>query len=102
MNNIISVIFGVGILGGILYNNEAIKLEVMKQYGIFKAKEIAVNFFKKEIKKNPKITLNDAILKFEDIDNEYSSLEDFVKDKTRTVKSYQNAYRKLFILAKNL
>lgn len=102
MNNIISAILGLGIIGGIMYNSENIKIEIMKQYGIFKAKEITVNFFKDEIKKNPKITLDEAILKFEDTNKQYLSLEEFSKDKTRTVESYRNAYKNLFRIAKKL
>ena len=102
MNNIINAILGIGIIGGIMYNAENIKIEVMKQYGIFKAKEITVKFFKDEIRKNPKITLDEAILKFEDTNKEYSSLEEFSKDKTRTVESYRNAYKNLFRIAKKL
>ena len=49
-----------GIIGGIMYNAENIKIEVMKQYGIFVQKKL-INF-KDEIKKNPKITLDEAIL----------------------------------------
>ena len=74
----------------------------MKQKGIYQAKKIARDFFVEQLKENSNITLDEAILKFEDTKNEFSSLEEFVKDKTRTVESYRKAYKKIFKDAKKL
>lgn len=103
MDKIVGLVLGATIIGGILYNNaEKIKIEIMKQKGIYQAKKIVREFFANEIKKNPQITLDEAILKFEDTKNEFSSLEEFVKDKTRTVESYRKAYKNFFNQAKKL
>tara|TARA_B100000524_G_C23497609_1_gene315750 strand:+ start:329 stop:652 length:324 start_codon:yes stop_codon:yes gene_type:complete len=102
MDKIVGLVLGATIIGGILYNNaEKIKIEFMKQKGIYQAKKIARDFFIEKLKENPNITLDEAILKFEDTKNEYSTLEEFVKDKTRTVESYRKAYKKIFKEANN-
>ena len=101
MDKIVGLVLGATIIGGILYNNvEKIQIEIMKQKGIYQANKIARDFFVEQLKEDPNITLDDAILKFEDPKNEFSSLEEFVKDKTRTVESYKNAYKKIFKDAK--
>ena len=101
MDNPICILLGVGIVGGIIYSNsEKIQIEFTKQQGIYKAKKLVKDFFIDELKKNPQITLNNAILKFEDTKNEFNSLEEFTKDKTRKVESYIKAYGKIFDQAK--
>ena len=103
MDKIVGLVLGATIIGGILYNNvEKIQIEIMKQKGIYQAKKIARDFFVEKLKENPNITLDEAILKFEDTKNEFSTLEEFVKDKTRTVESYRKAYKKIFNQAKKL
>ena len=82
-------------------NSPSLLTEFMKQKGIYQAKKIARDFFVEQLKENSNITLDEAILKFEDTKNEFSTLEDFVKDKTRTVESYRKAYKKIFKEAKN-
>ena len=49
---------------------------------------------------NPNISLDEAILKFEDSNNKYKNLEEFAKSKQRTVENYRKAYSKLFDKAK--
>lgn len=93
---------GVGLVGATLLNKESIKIYYLKKKGIFQANKIAIDFFREEIKKNPKILLNEAILKFEDIDNKFTTLEDFSLGKGRDIYSYENAYRKLFNIAKKI
>ena len=44
---------------------------------------------------NPYITLDEAILMFENVETG-KSLETFAKTKQRTAKSYRNAYKKYF------
>lgn len=101
MDKIVGLVLGATIIGGILYNNaEKIQIEIMKQKGIYQAKKIARDFFIEKLKENPNITLDNAILKFEDTKNEFSTLEEFVKDKTRTEESYRKAYKKIFKDAK--
>ena len=103
MDKIVGLVLGATIIGGILYNNaEKIQIEIMKQKGIYQAKKIARDFFIEKLKENPNITLDEAILKFEDTKNKFSTLEEFVKDKTRTVESYRSAYEKIFNKAKKL
>ena len=68
----------------------------MKPRGIYQAKKIARDVFVEKLKENLNITLDEAILKFEDTKNEFSSLEEFVKNKSRTVESYRNAYQDMF------
>jgi len=102
MDKIVGLVLGATIIGGFLYKNaESIKIEFMRQKGIYQAKKIAQDFFIEKLKENPNITLDEAILKFEDTNNEYFSLEEFVKNKTRTVESYRNAYKKIFKNAKS-
>jgi hypothetical protein len=104
MNNFTSIaaLVGVGILGGVVYNYEKIKIEFLKQKGIFQANRITIDFFINLLNDNPNITLNDAILKFEDIENKYSTLEEFAKNKNRTIKNYTEAYSRLFDIAKKI
>ena len=100
-NYFIPFVVGVSILGGFIYkNSENIKIEIMRQQGIYKAKKIARDFFIEKLKENPKITLDNAILKFEDTKNEFKILDEFSKNKTRTVESYRKAYSTMFNEAK--
>ena len=95
------MIMGFGILGGVVYKySDIIKIEYLKQRGIFQAKELTVKFFMDLLCQNPKITLDEAILKFEDVDKKYTNLEDFAKDKNRDGHGYRKAYSELFIEAK--
>ena len=102
MTNITNILglIGVGVIGGIILNYDRIKIEVLKQKGVFQARNITINFFRQEIKNNPNITLNEAILKFEDTQNKFKSLEDFCKERNRPITSYTKAYSKLFEIAK--
>jgi len=101
-NNIFGlVILGVGILGGFVYKySNEIKIEYLKQKGIYQAKQVTIDFFVELLKQNSQISLDDAILKFENADLKYKNLEDFSKDKNRNVSSYHKAYSELFIEAK--
>ena len=104
MNNFTSIaaLVGVGILGSVVYNYEKIKIEFLKQKGIFQANRITIDFFINLLNENPNITLNDAILEFEDIENKYSTLEEYAKNKNRTIKNYTEAYSRLFDIAKKI
>ena len=67
-------------------NYEKIKLYYLKEKSNYEAKKITKDFFKKLIKTNPNTTLEIAILKFENADKDYDSLESFSKDKGRKKK----------------
>jgi hypothetical protein len=69
---------------------------------VFQANRIIIDFFINLLNENPNITLNNAILKFEDIDNKYSTLEEFAKSKNRIIKNYTKAYSGLFNIAKKI
>ncbi len=66
--------------------------------GKFKSKKITVDFFKNLIDNDSNITLDDAILKFEN--SEIKSLDEFAKTKNRTADGYRKAYSDLFEFAK--
>ena len=44
-----------------------------------KARLITIEFFESLLDKNPEITLDQAILEFEDINNEFKNLEEYSK-----------------------
>ena len=91
----------VGIGAGYVYlNYEKIKLNYLKYEATSKSKQLVVNFFKQEIKKDPFITLEDAILKFEDPNLNYKSLDEMSKKKGRSIECYIKAYENLFSKAK--
>ena len=91
----------VGIGAGYVYlNYEKIKLKYLKYEATSKSKQLVVNFFKQEIKKDPFITLEDAILKFEDPNLDYKSLDEMSKKKGRSIECYIKAYENLFSKAK--
>ena len=95
------ILLGLGITTGIVYKNfDRIKIEYNKQKTIFDAENIVMDFFTDLLKKNNKILLDDAILKFEDKHMEYNNLEDFAKSKHRTVNGYRLAYSYIFKKAK--
>ena len=97
--SVIGALLGIGVFG-IIYNYESLKIELIKQKGIIEANRITIDFFKDLLKKNPKITLNKAILQFEDKNNNFNTLEEFSKAKGRDINCYINAYSKLFTIAK--
>ena len=91
----------VGIGAGYVYlNYEKIKINYLKYEANLKTKEIVVNFFKQEIKNDPYITLEKAILKFEDPNLNYKSLDEMSKKKGRSIECYTKAYENLFSKAK--
>jgi hypothetical protein len=103
MNNIFTAlgIVGIGIISGIVYKNyDTIKIRLMTEYSNIKARQITIDFFEDLLRKNPDITLNQAILKFEDYNNEYENLEEYSKKKHRSVDIYRESYSDLFEKAK--
>lgn len=100
MNNYLIGIFIAGLVGGTIYKyHEIIKINYFKYQTNILAKKITINYFSKLIKENKDITLEEAILKFENANN-FDNLEDFAKLKSRTVDNYIEAYKNLFMKAK--
>ena len=102
MSNSINIwnVAGALVLGaGLLYVMTAeTKIEKLKREGVEAATELTIDHFVKLIKNNPEITLDMAILDFENA--KVTSLEDFSKRKHRTVEDYHKAYGEMFKEAK--
>lgn len=84
----------VAILGFLLLTQET-KIDQLKRETNNKAKEITITAFVEMMLKNPDITIDDAILKFENVQDGIS-LGEFAESKTRTRENYISAYRKYF------
>ena len=98
---VLGMLVGVGVIGGLVYNNfDLIKAEIKKNRISGEIKQLTKDFFKNCLIENPNISLDEAILKFEDSNNKYKNLEEFAKSKQRTVENYRKAYSKLFDKAK--
>ena len=103
MDNVLTTlgIIGVGLISGIIYANyDTIKIKVKNEYSNMKARIITIEFFESLLDKNPDITLDQAILEFEDINKEFKNLEEYSKKKHRSVEIYKESYFKLFDSAK--
>ena len=98
----LGLLVGIGILGGVIANFSSIKANYYKFESIYKSNSLVINFFRSELKKNRNITLEDAILKFEDVNTEFDSLEEFADSKGRDISCYINAYEYLFKKAKKI
>lgn len=98
---VVGILVGVGVIGGLVYNNfDRIKMEIEKSRINIEVKELTKDFFKNCLIENPNISLDEAILKFEDGNNKYKNLKEFANSKQRTVENYRTAYGKLFDKAK--
>lgn len=100
MNNIyggILIACAILITGAIKYK-DTISAELLKVYGKIKAEKIIVDFFFKLFEENRYISLDDAILKFENA--EENNLEDFAKSKNRKAEGYRDSYVDLYYKAK--
>ena len=94
-------LFCVTLISGLIYvKYDEIKIKVMTKYSNIKARQITIDFFESLLEKNPDITLDQAILKFEDVNNEFNSLEEYSKKRHRSVEIYRESYYKLFDKAK--
>tara|TARA_B110000208_G_C11792310_1_gene438056 strand:- start:589 stop:903 length:315 start_codon:yes stop_codon:yes gene_type:complete len=88
---ITSIIIG----GGLIFlASKDIKPDNLKDNSIQDAELIIINYFKKLIKKNPTITLDEVILDFEDAS--INNLSDFAEKKGRTKEQYYKSYKKFF------
>ena len=85
------------ISAGIIYNK---KNDISNRFNVYlskkKAERIIIHFFNEEIKKNPSITLDDLILKFEMNNVKEKSLEKYAQSKNRDAQSYRNIYKKYY------
>ena len=54
------------------------------------------------LQENPYITLDTAILKFENADKIFQNLEQFAKTKMRKAKSYRKSFKKSWKIANNM
>ena len=96
-----SILVGFGLLSGLIYSNyDLIKVEIMKRQSILKAESVTIDFFYNLINQNNNITLDEAILKFENKYDDFKNLEDFATSKQRSAEGYRKAYSKLFKRAK--
>ena len=93
-------IAGIGIIGSVYLHYDKIKANYLKYEAISKANKLVLDFFKDELKKDPYLTLEDAILKFEDPDLDYKTLEEMSEKKGRPIICYINAYEHIFNKAK--
>lgn len=95
-----NVILSIATIGTIVYNYDKIKLFLLKQKGDWQAREITINFFLELLRENNDINLPDAILKYEDSDNKYRSLDELSAARFRPYDAYIEAYFDLFEEAK--
>ena len=94
------LLFGIGISSLIILNylediSTYFEMEYLKRKSQRQAREITIEFFANLRHRNPNITLDEAILRFEN-GEEFYNLEDFAISKNRTVESYREAYLTMF------
>ena len=94
------LLFGIGISSLIILNyiddiSTYFEMEYLKRKSKRQAREITIEFFANLRHRNPDITLDEAILRFENGD-EFDNLEDFATSKNRTANSYRDAYLNMF------
>ena len=96
------LISGIIILGSVYLNFDSIKNNYLKYKTTEESKKIVVDFFILELKKNKNLSLEEAILKFEDTKLKYKNLNELSLKTGRNIKCYTNAYKDLFEKAKKL
>lgn len=90
------LLFGISSLFGLFYLEDISTYFEMKYLKSKRqAREITIEFFANLRHRNPDITLDEAILRFENGD-EFDNLEDFATSKNRTANSYRDAYLIMF------
>jgi len=88
--------FGISSLFGLFYLEDIstyFEMEYLKSKR--QAREITIEFFANLRHRQPDITLDEAILRFENGD-EFDNLEDFATSKNRTANNYRKAYLNMF------
>tara|TARA_B100002019_G_C20861982_1_gene399762 strand:+ start:235 stop:555 length:321 start_codon:yes stop_codon:yes gene_type:complete len=98
-NNLLNLFLGFFVSGLVYTYWNDIKIIYMLYKGKQAANEITIEFFRNLLKRNESITLDEAILKFEDVYNKFDNLEEFAKSKLRNTQKYRDAYSHLFIEA---
>ena len=94
------LLFGIGIPSLIILNylediSTYFEMEYLKMKSQRQAHEITTDFFANLRHRHPGITLDEAILRFENCE-ESDNLEDFATSKNRTGNSYREAYSDMF------
>ena len=94
------LLFGICISSLIILNyfediSTYFEMEYLKMKSQKQAREITIEFFSNLRHRNPSITLDEAILRFENGD-EFDTLENFAMSKNRTAESYREAYSDMF------
>ena len=85
--------------GGVYYMlTRETKIERLRRRGREAAEETTIKHFVKLLKNNPEISLDDAILDFENAKT--TNLEEFARGKGRTRENYHISYSKFFEKAK--
>ena len=101
MNYYLIGAISITVLSSVIYKYyDEIKMEYSKLQSKRKSNQIIIDFFINQININENITLEEAILKFENAFDKYDNLNDFAISKKRTVDNYYQAYSKLFKDAK--
>ena len=77
-----------------------LRAKELKAVGDKMARDIVISHFKTLFRENKNVTLDQAILSFENAGTEFDNLADFAKSKTRTPEMYRASYEQLFIAAK--
>ena len=95
-----NLLFGIGISSLIILNylediSTYFEMEYLKRKSQRQAREITIEFFANLRHRNPGITLDEAILRFEN-GEEFYNLKDFATSKSRTAESYREAYSDMF------
>ena len=80
-----------------LCNNKN-RFEILTESSIKEAEDLTIKNFINFINQQPDITVDQAILKFEN--TEETSLDKYAEIKHRTKENYYNSYKALFIKAK--
>jgi hypothetical protein len=96
MNN--WVLGGLLLGGGIYMLTRETKIERMRRRGKEAAEDTTIKHFVKLLKKNPEISLDNAILDFENAKT--AKIEEYAKSKGRTRENYHTSYSKFFEKAK--
>tara|TARA_B100001287_G_C22369031_1_gene383372 strand:- start:207 stop:530 length:324 start_codon:yes stop_codon:yes gene_type:complete len=101
MNYSLLGVFFIGFAGSLIYKyKELIIINYLKYKTNVVAKQITVDFFMGLIYENKNIELDEAILKFENANKDFTNIDSFSKGKSRTADQYRAAYYDLFMEAK--
>ena len=101
MNYSLLGVFFLGFTGSLIYKyKDVLQIHYLKYKTNVAAKQITIDFFMGLIYENRNIELDEAILKFENANEDFIDIETFSKKKYRTADQYRAAYYNLFMEAK--